>query len=248
MGTHHPGRGQNLRDLQRAVKQMVTQAVQNASFGSAGLRVYDGGWINIENGGLRVIGTAIIEGILKGTGTLEWLGPWLLKGKGTISGDTDITGALGIKGKTSITGDTDITGKLKATGDAEFGGDTTIKKNLDVQAKTRLRGETTLEDDLKVLPGGKIQVGDMIIDPAGAGKITFANGTEVRAGEGGVTIANGVSNVTVAPGFTRIGVGGSAVYVDGTGIFLNTVPQVFHPDLPKGTLMRQGGRIVEVAG
>lgn len=205
-----------------AVSEGRSRFAGNESVLVQGSGKVEGWWI--------VTGTQRVTGLLEGSGTLDWTGP------------------CNLKGKVSVTGDTDFIGRLKTTGDVELGGDTVIKKNLDVQAKTRLRGETTLEADLKVLSGGKIQVGDMIIDPAGAGKITFANGTEVRAGEGGVTIANGVSNVTVAPGFTRIGVGGSAVYVDGTGIFLNTVPQVFHPDLPKGTLMRQGGRIVEVAG
>lgn len=229
MGVHHPGRGQDMLELIRMVRRIATQTIQNASFGRAGLRVYDGGWIEIINGGLRVIGTAIVNGILRGVGTLDWLGPWFLKGKGEISGDVTRTG------------------NEIATGNTEFNGDVSISKTLDVEAETRLRGETTLEADFRVTNDGKIIVGDMVIDPTGGyGKITFGNGTEVRAGEAGVTIANGVSNVTVTPGFTRIGVGGSSVYVDGTGIFMNNVPQVAEPGLPPGTLVRRNGRVCEV--
>lgn len=228
MGVHHPQRMNSLLDMKRMIQDLVAQAMQNASFGRAGLRVYDGGWIEILNGGLKVIGTALIEGVLRGTGTFDWLGPWFLKGKGTISGNVDITG------------------DINATGDAEFGGDTVIKQTLDVQATTRLRGETTLEDDLEVLPGGKIKVGDMVIDPTGYGKVSFGNGTEVRAGEGGVTIQNAVTQVTVAPSFVRVGTGGSGTIFDASGIQMNraAVPVTSVPGVPPDVLVIQAnGRI-----
>ena len=168
MAVHHPGRNQNLRDLAQTVRQMVTQAMQNASFGSAGLRVYGGGWINIENGGLRVIGSAIIEGILDvtgrltGSGTLDWTGPWKLAGNGEITGDAKIT------------------------------------KSLEVSANTRLRGPTSMEANLSVTAGGKITVGDMVIDPSyGNGAVTFANGTKVYAYDGGVAISQGSNRFQV---------------------------------------------------
>ena len=247
MAVHHPGDlPQEVGNLQNLITQLVKQATQNASFGSAGLRVYGGGWIVIENGGLSVTGTAQVSGTLEGSGTFKWDGPWYLNGIGRITGDTTGTGRLKWEGAWSLDGDGKITGNVEVTGNADFLGDVKIQKTLDVLATTRLRGKTTLEDDLTITAGGKILVGDMVIDPAGYGKVRFANGTEVRASEGGVAIANGASSVTVTPSFTRIGVGGSGVYVDGTGIFITNVPSIAHPDLPTGTLMRIGGRIHEV--
>jgi len=253
MAVHHPGDlAQELGNLQNLITQLVKQAAQNASFGSAGLRVYGGGWIVIENGGLSVTGTAEVSGTLTGTGNFKWNGnselngPWFLNGTGRITGDTTGTGRLKWEGAWSLDGNGKITGNVEVTGDADFLGDVTIRKTLDVMATTRLRGKTTLEDDLTITAGGKIRVGDMVIDPAGYGKIRFENGTEVRAHAGGVAIENGVSSVTVTPSFTRIGVGSSGVYVDGTGISMTNVPLVAHPDLPSGALVRLGDRICQV--
>ena len=168
MAVHHPGAAQTIGDLKKVVKQMVAASIQNGAIGRAGLRVYDGGWINIENGGLRVIGSAIIEGILDvtgkltGSGTLDWTGPWKLAGNGEITGDAKIT------------------------------------KNLEVSANTRLRGPTAMEANLSVTTSGKITVGDMVIDPSyGNGAVTFANGTKVYAYEGGVAITQGSNRFQV---------------------------------------------------
>ena len=168
MAVHHPGAAQTIGDLKKVVKQMVAASIQNGAIGRAGLRVYDGGWINIENGGLRVIGSAIIEGILDvtgrltGSGTLDWTGPWKLAGNGEITGDAKIT------------------------------------KNLEVSANTRLRGPTTMEANLSVTGDGKITVGGMVIDPSyGNGAVTFANGTKVYAYDGGVAISQGSNRFQV---------------------------------------------------
>lgn len=192
MAVHHPGAAQSIGDLRRMIKQMVAQSIQNGAIGRAGLRVYDGGWINIENGGLKVIGSAIIEGLLNvtgrvlGTGTLDWTGPWFLKGKGEISGDTKGTGNL------------DWTGPWKLAGNGEITGDAKITKNLDVSAKTRLRGETTVEANLSVTNSGKILVGGMTIDPNyGSGQVTFPTGATLRSHEGGVILEQGNSRIQI---------------------------------------------------
>lgn len=97
MGVHHLGRDPQ-RDLIRVVKGLVRATLQNSSIGRAGLRVYDGGWIRIINGGLQVIGSAIIEGLLEITGQLTgsgqflWTGPWELRGAGKITGNVTVEG------------------------------------------------------------------------------------------------------------------------------------------------------------
>lgn len=211
MAVHHPGRNQNLRDLAQTVRQMVTQAMQNASFGSAGLRVYGGGWIRIENGGLSVVGTAIVSGLMEitgrliGSGTLDWTGPWFLKGKGTISGDTDITGTL------------------------------------DVTGTTRLRGKTTVEDDLEVVSGGKIKVGSgMTLNPSAAGgSIEFSNGATVRVESGDVGIRAGTGQVLARSGYASVRAGSNYVTVTSSGITISpgALPTVSMVDTPANLLV-----------
>lgn len=116
MAVHHPGKGQAIGDLKHMVTQMVKAAMQNASYGSAGLRVHSGGFITIENGGLVVTGSANVSGQLGGNGTFDWTGPWFLKGAGTISGDTTGSGSLTWTGPWTLAGAGDITGNVDITG------------------------------------------------------------------------------------------------------------------------------------
>lgn len=57
--------------------------------------------------GLTVNGSAVVVGLLDGTGTLVWSGPWELSGAGDISGDVDLSGDLNLTGKIT-TGDVRI--------------------------------------------------------------------------------------------------------------------------------------------
>lgn len=232
MAVYHPGRNQNLRDLAQTVRQMVTQAMQNASFGSAGLRVYGGGWIRIENGGLFVDGEAIVSGLLEitgkliGSGTLDWTGPWFLKGKGTISGDTDITGNLNVKGPAKIEGPLEVTGK------------TQIKDDLDITGKTRLRGKTTLENDLEVVSGGKIKVGSgMTLTPDSAGgSIDFSNGATIRVEDGDVGIRSGTGQVLARSGYSSIRAGGHYVTATSGGVSIGGLDTITLVDVPSNLL------------
>ena len=221
MAVDHPGIGFSIEQLMRMVRREVVATLQNASIGRAGIRVYDGGWILIEGGGLSVTGKQTVSGELEGTGKFVWIGPWELRGNG------------------KITGDTEVTGKLRVTGDAELGGNTVIKKDLDVQAKTRLRGKTTLEDDLEVLPGGKIKAGNMIIDTTGGGSVTFANGARVGSSGSTVSILMGTSSVTVDNNSAMISAAGRVVEVNGSGIRFSPsgVPQLTGTGLTKNMLL-----------
>src|SRR5690606_23656449 len=84
MAVGYPDRDDPIEDLVSIVLAQVRATLQNASIGSAGLRVYGGGWIRIENGGLAVTGTASVTGLLTvdgrllGTGEMVWSGPWEL--------------------------------------------------------------------------------------------------------------------------------------------------------------------------
>lgn len=112
MAVHHPGLKMELGDLQAMIRRMVVQTFQNAAIGSAGMRVYDGGWITIENGGLSVTGQATVTGQLGGSGTLDWAGPWFLKGLGSISGNVDISGLLSVTGAATFGNSIDVLNRL----------------------------------------------------------------------------------------------------------------------------------------
>lgn len=112
MAVHHPGLKMELGDLQAMIRRMVVQTFQNAAIGSAGMRVYDGGWITIENGGLSVTGQATVTGQLGGSGTLDWAGPWFLKGVGEITGNTLISGELDVTGAVEFSNSLDVMNRL----------------------------------------------------------------------------------------------------------------------------------------
>ena len=139
-----------LRDLLRRVRALEKATpLNNASIGRNGLRVHDGGVITIENGGLKITGTAEVIGQLIGSGVLTWTGETNLEGPTEINGDTDINGDTTVTGPFHVQGDTDITGELDVS------------------------GVMTLLANLIVGAGGKIKVGGMTLDPAvsGAGTV-----------------------------------------------------------------------------
>ena len=64
-----------LADILRRLRQLETASpLQNASIGSNGLRVYDGGVITIQNGGLSVTGSGTFVGTLNANGTITFTG------------------------------------------------------------------------------------------------------------------------------------------------------------------------------
>lgn len=184
MGVDHPGAAMPLSALLREVRRAVKQTIQNASIGRAGIRVYDGGWITIENGGLDIEGTAQVVGLLTGNGTLDWFGPWKLRGVGLISGDVDGTGTL------------------DWTGTAYFKGPTGIQGNFAVSGQTTLSGDVTLNSDLAI-GSGRIVAGPLVIDRLGpqAGRIASSSVLVLDAGNAIALRANTiVSGVLVADG------------------------------------------------
>lgn len=223
MAVDHPGMNMSLDMLVALIRRQVVATLQNSSIGQAGLRVYGGGWITIENGGLSVTGSAIVSGSLQVTGTLLQIGPWSMEGDGTISGNVDGSGSLR------------WTGDWELQGNGEISGDVTITGALDVTGKTRLRGDTTLENDLEILAGGKIKAGGMIIDTANNGSVTFANGATVHAGSDSVSILYNNRSVTVDGAGIRLG----ALSVDGGGVNINlgSIGAVTGTGLPAGVLM-----------
>src|SRR5690606_13715497 len=82
----------------------------------AGIRVYGGGWIRIEDGGLQVTGTASVCGRLEGSGTYDWTGPMNLQGAQSITGPTTFTGQMTVNGPWKFVGNGEITGNVDLKG------------------------------------------------------------------------------------------------------------------------------------
>lgn len=189
MGVDHlgsPGLNQEIQQLWRELRRVAKATLQNASIGRAGIRVYDGGWIVIENGGLEVEGLARVIGELEGSGTLDWWGPWFLRGTGTIAGDQNVTG------DTTYTGEVTINGAWKFVGPGEITG------NVD------LKGILNLLKDLLVKAGGRIVIegADQIVLEQSGGVARMRMGaSEIRGGDGlGLYPNNGPSIISTSAG------------------------------------------------
>lgn len=168
----------NIKDILRRLYRLERQSMlAHSAIGREGLEVYDGGWIRILNGGLQVIGTATISGVLDVTGTTN------LQGQTSVTGPMEISGTTNITGNTNVIGELNVTGPTTLDGITDIGGDTTVTGTLDVtgpmstKGTLSVEGVTTLKNDLNVTTGGKIKAGNVELDPTGSGTIRTANGS-----------------------------------------------------------------------
>jgi len=216
----------NLKDIPKKIReQQYATPLNGSAIGRKGLRVYDGGWIRIENGGLQVTGTAIISGVLDVTGTTNLSGetnisgPLDVTGATTISGSLDVTGPTNLDGLLTINGDTTITGLLDVTGDTtitgllDIEGDTTISGTLDIT------GNTTVASDFEIISGGLFKSGVTTIEPTG--KATFGSfvidpsSNKLIEAPGGWLFTNGPGSIGLADsGSSSVSLNSSAAILD----------------------------------
>ncbi|WP_028275222.1 hypothetical protein [Arthrobacter sp. I3] len=195
-----------LKDILRRLRTLETASpLQNASIGSNGLRVYDGGVITIQNGGLSVTGTASITGTLQADGTVAFTGTFTQSGPTTFTGDTKLNGPTHINGTTDIAGNVTATGTFTNNGPTNLNGPTKTTGTLSVE------GVTTLKNDLNVTTGGKVKVGSaMTLDPSvSSGALVFSNGAQVFTDATTIQMFKGTSAVQVANGTATLQGNGS---------------------------------------
>ncbi|MFJ2502543.1 hypothetical protein [Microbacterium sp. NPDC087592] len=133
MGVDHLGEGalkQEFGKLWRELRRVARATIQNASIGRAGLRVYDGGWIRIEDGGLSVTGIQTVSGRLEGSGVFDWTGPLFLRG------NTGVTGILQVTGATTLAGNLNVTGLTTLNADVTLNNDLTLGASGQINAGT----------------------------------------------------------------------------------------------------------------
>ena len=190
----------------------TTPAATNTAIGRDGMEVYDGGVIDITNGGLNVTGTATISGTLTGDGTFTWTGPFNQSGVSTFTGEVNLNGPVDIAGLTTITGTLNVNGPMKTTG------------TLSVE------GVTTLKNDLNVTTG-KINAGSVSIDPGYFdGSLKFSNGSYVAATPNGAQFVKGSGFVTVSTSQADMGLSGvRSVIVNDIGTYMTNLPTTTSP-------------------
>lgn len=134
-----------IQKLIRRVSRLESGAMLENSSITGGRMRFIGGLLRVDSGGrVEIVGTLQIDGTTTVTGTFTVDGPWELAGNGTITGNVTGTGRLTWNGPWDLTGTGTITGPVN------------------------ISGILTLLSDLRVQGGGKITVGPITIDTAGA--------------------------------------------------------------------------------
>lgn len=201
---------QRIRALEFASNQ------NNMAIGRSGLRVHSGGVITIENGGLRVTGSAEIIGELLASGVINF------------TGEVNISGPLDVSGLVQLMSDLVVLsgGKIQAgsielnpdgsakfgtmtispagkitSGSAEINPDGSAKfglfsiaanGNLKSDGSLDINGPAKLNNDLTVAEGKKIKLGGLTLENTGTGggTVNFPDGSVSSSSAFGLLIAS----------------------------------------------------------
>lgn len=187
MGVDHPGLPMTMADLIRTIRRIAKATIQNASIGRAGIRVYDGGWIRIEDGGLSVTGTADVSGYLNISGKLTGTGEFAWSGPLKLTGATTVTGPLTVDGSWDLNGNGEIRGNVTV-----LGGGLIRAGNIEISPSVN---------------GGAIKVGDHTIYVNGAVlTVLHSGGAQLVLNNGGASLLGGGKSFAVQA--TGVSIGG----------------------------------------
>lgn len=201
-------------DLIRRIERLERASpVNNTAIGRDGIEVYDGGVINISNGGLNVVGSGTFTGTLYANGTIAFTGTLTQTGPSTFTGTTNLNGPTNIAGTTTITGNVTSTGTFTNNGPTNLNGATKTTGTLSVE------GVTTLKNDLNVTTG-KVKVGSaMTLDPSvSSGALVFSNGAQVFTDATTVQMFKGGSVVQIDSSSAKLQATGGYVNIDSGGV------------------------------
>lgn len=186
---------QEINELKRQIRQLGTATIQNSSIGRAGIRVYDGGVITIENGGLRVIGWIDVDGEIRVAGTLRGTGELVWTGKITASGQTDLTGPT------------------KVTGAFTVDGLTKLLKTLTVEGGGKIQVGTAMTLDPTVSSGAIV---------FGNGSQIFTNSSTIQVYKGNGVVQISDSEAKLQFGGAAVVVDGNGVRMSGLPVMSRT--------------------------
>jgi hypothetical protein len=169
----------------------------------------------VKNGRLRFIGGLLL---VDGGGTLQVVGTLLVDGTSTVTGTFNVEGPWNLSGDGTITGTVTVSGPVTISGDVD------------------LTGTMTVTGDITVEGTGRINVGDIVIDPSGGGKITFPSGAAIEAGAG-VQLRAGTSTAVVASSGITLNAAGRTVSLLSTGFFVSGISTVPLASAPAGAFV-----------
>ena len=200
--------GDTIKKMQRMIQRLQSaRPLENTS---------------IRNGRLRLIG-ALLR--IDSGGRIEVIGQWRFVGPGAITGDVVAegkwtqNGAWEFNGPGDIAGDVDLTGNFDLTGKLTAG-------NVRIEDGKIYVGAGA---SLIVIDGatGKILAGNMAIDPANGGSVTFPDGAVVSADSGGVSMTQGNYKAVVTSAGASVGKPGLNISVtDAVGLQFVGLPTI----------------------
>lgn len=180
-------------------------------------RLESGSWLensSITNGRLRLIGGLLR---LDSGALLELIGQWRFFGNGAITGDVVAEGKWTQNGPWEYNGDGDIYGDVDLVGILKSGNVRIEDGKIYVGA-----GGTQI-----VIDGvtGKLTAGNLTIDPANGGVVSFPGGAVVKAGSGGgIAVQQGSYAAVVTSSGASVGRSGNSISVTDSGFRMDGLP------------------------
>lgn len=193
-------------------------------------RILSARWLensSVRNGKLRFLGGVLR---LDSGALLDLVGQWRFVGNGAITGDVFSEGKWTQVGPWEFTGDGDIFGDVNQIGILKQGN----IRLQDGKIYVGIGGAQIVIDGAT----GKILAGNMTIDPADGGSVTFPGGAKLAVG-----LTGGTSSVGLIPGGSAdISVNTLTAWMRALGASISvttgqariSAPNVFIPDLPAG--------------
>lgn len=155
-------------------------------------------------------------------------GKALFQGGGGV--EIQDTGYIIINGSLTGLGEFNWEGTFVQTGQSTFTGPTTFTGTINATGNTAWSGIMSIVGDIVILPGGRLVVGNMIIDPtSNGGSVKFSGGPEVYASGAELSLysGGGGSFVTLSPTMAKVnGPGARWIEVNSAGIRMAGLPTI----------------------
>lgn len=131
-------------------------------------------------------------------------------------------------GRVEIVGTLEVDGNTTVTGPFSVEGTWTLEGNGDITGDVDLSGDMNVTGDVEVLSGGRIKIGDIILNPTDeGGSLDFGGGKKIHAGSGFLGMYNGSSFIAFnSSGVAISGSSGPIVTVGPGGLQVSSLPTI----------------------
>lgn len=174
-------------------------------------------------------------------------GKALFQGGGGV--EIQDTGYIIINGSLTGLGEFNWEGTFVQTGQSTFTGPTTFTGTINATGNTAWSGTMSIVGDIVILSGGRLVVGNMIIDPTNGGSVKYPGGAVVKGGVGGgVVVESGAYAAVITNAGASVGKSGRSISVTDTGFQFLGVPDGSPGNgTPQGVYYRDGLGMVRVS-